>query len=290
MTFEVTPTDAACGAIVTGINLNEQPSDNTIAGLRAAWLAHQVLIFPEQKLDPAGLERVTQYFGPLGDDPFFEPIDDSDHVAAICRRADETAPVFAESWHTDWSFKSTPPAGTMLYGVTIPPVGGNTSFLSQSAAFAAMPASLRDRLTGLIARHSARVAYAPDGMYGEEDAKTDRSMRIRFDASAYDEHSHPLVRPHPETGTPMVYGSIGYIFAIEGMEDAVARELLLELHAWQTREAFLYHHRWAPGMLVLWDNRAVLHRANGGYDGHDRLLWRTTVADDPNYYLGAQST
>ena len=61
------------------------------------------------------------------------------------------------------------------------------------------------------------------------------------------------------------------------MADDEARDLLFELYAWQTREEFQYRHRWEPDMLVMWDNRSVLHRATGGYDGYDRLLHRTTI-------------
>jgi taurine dioxygenase len=61
------------------------------------------------------------------------------------------------------------------------------------------------------------------------------------------------------------------------MADDDALELLLELNAWQTRDAFVYRHQWEPDMLIMWDNRSVLHRATGGYEGHDRLLHRTTI-------------
>ena len=88
---------------------------------------------------------------------------------------------------------------------------------------------------------------------------------------------HPIVRAHPETGRYGLFGCLGYIIGIDGMDDSEARDLLIELYAWQSRDEFVYHHRWEPGMLVMWDNRSVLHRATGGYDGHDRLLHRTTI-------------
>ena len=284
--MQIERTEGACGARVYGIDLRKDQSAETIRALRAAWLAHKVLVLPDQELSFADLGRVTRYFGPVGDDPYFEPVREDSPVVAICRRADEQAPVFAEAWHTDWSFKEIPPAATLLYGVTIPPVGGNTSFIDQQAAYEAMPAELKRRCEGLLAQHSAAVAYAPDGTYGDEQsAGSDRSMRIRIDESARAVHSHPLVRTHPETGARMIYGTAGYICGFEGVDETEARELLHELYAWQLRPEFRYEHQWAPGMLVLWDNRAVLHKANAGFDGYDRLLYRTTIADDPTYYL-----
>ena len=88
---------------------------------------------------------------------------------------------------------------------------------------------------------------------------------------------HPIVRVHPETGEEGIFGCIGYIIGVDGMADEEAKSLIMDLYAWQTREEFQYRHVWSQNMLVMWDNRSVLHRATGGYDGHDRLLHRTTI-------------
>jgi taurine dioxygenase len=114
-------------------------------------------------------------------------------------------------------------------------------------------------------------------MYGTADQRTDRSMDIRPSEVAMATQQHPIVRPHPETGRLGVFGCIGYVIGIEGMPDDEARELLVELFAWQTRDELVYRHAWEPDMLVMWDNRSVLHRATGGYDGYERLLHRTTI-------------
>ena len=63
------------------------------------------------------------------------------------------------------------------------------------------------------------------------------------------------------------------------MEKDESDSLLLELYAHQSRPEFIYTHRWQVGMLVMWDNRSLLHAATGGYDGHSRLLHRTTISD-----------
>jgi taurine dioxygenase len=273
----VQPSGEVCGARVTGVDLRRPLDADTVAAIRAAWLEHHVLAFPDQALTDDDLERFTRCFGPFGDDPFIAPIEGREHVIAIRRRADETAPLFAENWHSDWSFQEQPPAGTCLYGITIPPVGGDTLFADQHAALDAMPDDLRARLDGRLAIHSARGGYAPSGMYGAADQRTDRSMDIRPSDEAMATRLHPVVRAHPETGRMGIFGCIGYIIGIDGMDDDEARDLLVELFHWQTRDEFVYRHRWEPHMLVMWDNRSVLHRATGGYDGHDRLLHRTTI-------------
>ena len=54
--------------------------------------------------------------------------------------------------------------------------------------------------------------------------------------------------------------------------------LLDRLYQWQGRDEFVYRQKWQPNMLVMWDNRSLLHMATGGYEGHARHLHRTTIA------------
>ena len=277
MTLDVVPSGQVCGATVRGVDLRGGLHPDEASAVRAAWLDHKVLAFPDQQLSDHDLEAFTLAFGPFGDDPFFESIDGHPNIAAIHRGATETASLFADTWHADWSFQTRPPDGTCLYGIVIPPVGGDTLFIDQQAALAAMPDDLRRRIDGKRAVHSARRAYAPDGLYGDADEGSERLMRIRIGDEANATETHPLVMVHPETGASTLYGTFGYIIGIEGMGQAAADELLLELYAWQTREEFRYRHVWKPHMLVMWDNRCVLHKATGGYEGHERLLHRTTI-------------
>jgi taurine dioxygenase len=277
MTIQVTPSADACGATVRGIDLAEPLDDDTVAAIRAAWLEHHVLSFPDQPMTDDDLERFSLAFGPFGDDPYIAPIEGRDHVIAVERLADETSPLFAENWHSDWSFQQRPPAGTCLRAVIVPPEGGDTLFADQHAALDAMPAELRDRLEGALAVHSARGGYAPDGFYGDDDQEKGRSMAIRPSADAMATQLHPIIREHPETGRLGLFGCIGYIIGIDGLDDDEARPLLAELYGHQTKDEVVHRHRWEPDMLVMWDNRSVLHRATGGYDGHHRLLHRTTI-------------
>jgi len=283
--LEIKPSGQACGATVRGVDLSRSLDAATITSIRRAWMQHHVLAFPGQRLTDADLERITLAFGTFGDEPYFVPIDGSEHVVALTRRADEKAPVFAEVWHSDWSFMPEPPLGTCLYSLVIPPVGGNTGFVNQQMALAAMPAALRGKLEGRLALHSAAAGYAPDGMYGEADSESDRSMKILYSETAREVYPHPFIQRHPESGNETLLGCLGYIVGVQDMDDAAALELLLELYAWQTRPEFQYTHEWEEGMLVLWDNRSVLHKANGGYDGYDRELHRITIAADRDKFL-----
>lgn len=276
MSLRVEPSGKACGARLTGVDLKAPLDKVTVAAIRAAWLEHHVLAFPNQYLNDDELERFTLLFGKFGEDPFFAPIAGRQHIAAIRREADETSPLFAENWHSDWSFQALPPSGTCLNAIEIPPVGGDTLFANQHLAWEALPPAQQARYADLIAIHSAKLPYAPDGTYGAKDKG--RSMDIRPSEAALATQTHPLVPAHPETGRRGFYSTLGYIIGIEGMAQDEAIALLMELQAWQGDPQFVFAQKCEPGMLVMWDNRSVLHKATGGYEGHRRELHRTTIA------------
>ena len=131
----------------------------------------------------------------------------------------------------------------------------------------------------MVAIHSAELGYAPDGAYGENDQNSGRSMKIIASERARETCEHPLVRTHRETGKPALFSSAAYIKGFVGMEKSESDALLLELYVHQTKPEFMYSHPWEKGIVVMWDNRSLLHAATGGYDGYDRLLHRTTIAD-----------
>jgi taurine dioxygenase len=278
MSIAVEPSAASCGATVRGVDLTDV-SERVAADLRELWLRHQVLAVagsPPMSLEQ--FERFAQMFGPFGVDPYLTPIAGHEHVVELRREAEETSSIFAETWHSDWSFLPHPPAATMLYGIEVPPVGGDTLFVDQYAAYDALPDDLRRECEGRQGIHSARYGYSKQmGVFGAKDVG--RSMTIITDDSAMATQPHPIVRVHPETGRRALFASPSYTIGVEGMDPAEGRALLTRLFEHQGDPAFVYRHRWEPGMLVIWDNRCVTHAATGGYAGHRRRMYRITVAD-----------
>jgi taurine dioxygenase len=269
--------DAPCGALIGGLDVSRALDVAQVAELRALWLRHHVLAFPDQHMGLEDLERFAACIGPFGTDPYFRPVPGHPHIAQVRRDADEATPLFAESWHSDWSFLEHPPAATALYGDIIPPIGGDTLFANQYDAWEALPQALKTALRGRHGVHSARRAYAPDGKYGAQDVG--RSMQIVYAESANATQLQPIARVHPETGRTVLFVSQSYTIGIDSMPPNEAKPLLRELFEHQTRPEFVYRHRWSQGMLVLWDNRCVLHAATGGYEGHPRLLHRITIGE-----------
>ncbi len=277
--IKVNELDAPFGAEITGVDFSKSVDPADLKQIRKAWMDHHVLVFPNQKLENDHLVRFAEYFGPIGDDPFFKPIDGHEKIAAVHRRANETGRIFADNWHSDWSFMPVPPSGTCLYSIIIPPKGGDTFFSNQHLAYDTLPEKLKRKLANLNAIHSARLAYSRDGAYANDEG----AMRIVVSDEANKIQQHPIVRSHPESGKTGLFGG-GYVVDFEGLPENEARDLAAELKEWQGRPEFIYQHKWEPEMLVLWDNRSVLHRASGGYEGYERRLHRLTIADKRDYY------
>lgn len=266
------------GATVSGVDLREPLEADELALLRDAFARHGVLSFPEQELDPAALERVSAQFGQFGHDPYVEPMRGFRHVIEVSREARETAPIFGSLWHSDWSFQAEPPSATLLFGAEVPPVGGDTVFADGCRAYAALSPTFQQMLHGLRGVHTAAPAYGPKGLFSRDDDT--RSMRIVVSPEAENTQAHPLVRRHPVSGRLALYVNHVYTVAIEGMHAAESRALLDYLCRHMTQPQFVYRHRWRAGTLLMWDNRCVVHYADGGYEGHRRLMFRTTLAGE----------
>jgi taurine dioxygenase len=274
----VTPQPNGFGAAIRGVDLSRPLADADIADIRAAWLAHQVVCFPQQPMRHADLERFTRCLGDWGSDPYVAPIDGHPHILEIRRNPDEPVEPFGGAWHSDWSFQPCPPSATILHGKVIPPVGGDTWYADGYAAFDALDPAEQADLASLTALHSARRPYSPEGYKAGRGDQ--RSMKILPSDAAYQVQEHPLIRTHPETGRKVLWVNAVYTVGIKDMAETEAAALLKRLCRHATEERFVYKHRWAADMLTVWDNRSVQHCAQGGYDGHLRVMHRTTVAGD----------
>jgi taurine dioxygenase len=274
----VAPEASGFGATVTGLDLSRPLPADVLAEVKAAWAAHSVLSFPDQPLSLEALEAFTQAIGPFGHDPFIAPMPGHPNVLELRREADEKATNFGAGWHSDWSFQPEPPAATLLRSEVVPPVGGDTLFADCARAFEALTPAYQALLAPLRAVHTAAWAYGTKGVFARETEQ--RTMKILVSPEADKTQAHPLVRTHPLTGRKALYVSPVYTHGIEGMTHAESASILKFLFDHITQERFVYRHRWTPGRLLMWDNRCTVHFAEGGYDGHLRVMHRTTVAGE----------
>jgi taurine dioxygenase len=277
--YEIKNNNSSLGIEILDFDYNDIFDKKRIEELRNQWLKYSIIIFKNLELNHQQLEKFSLAFGDFGDDPYIHPIVGHKNIIEVKREANEKAQPFGGSWHSDWSFQECPPSATLLHSKIIPPIGGDTFFINTHKAYNDLTDDIKNKIDSLIVSHSAIRPYADDGFYALEKDK-DRSMKIKPSPKAKEFILHPLVRTHPETRKKSLFINQVYSIAIEGMNEKDSNDLLTFLFLHMDQDKYIYKHKWQENMLVMWDNRSVNHCAQGGYQGYQRLLHRTTLSGD----------
>ena len=275
MKIKVPNNTAQLGVEISDLNLSGEFSDDQIAEIRKSWTEYGVAIFPDQKLTHDNFEKFSLLFGNFGDDPYLKSLDDRPNIVEVKRAANEKAPPFGGSWHSDWSFQKTPPSATLLHSKIVPPQGGDTLFANTQLAYEDLDQETKDKIENLEVIHSAGLPYADDGFYATE--KVERAMDILPSKKAKETQLHPLVKTLAETKKKCLFINPVYTVAIDNYSEEESFLLLSSLYEHMTQDKYVYRHKWSKDMLLMWDNRTVVHAADGGYDGYERLMHRITV-------------
>ncbi len=268
----------AFGAEVEGLNLGQGVNTRDMQLIAEALAEKSVLVFRDQDLDIGQFEDLATSMGEFGETPFITPVEGHPNVLKVLREADEEGPLFGSGWHSDWSFQAQPPSSTLLYGVDIPDVGGDTVFTSQYLAYETLSDSMKSIVNDLKGIHSAERSYGPKGTFGRPDPKA--SMDINGDASATVHQLHPLVRTHPVSGRKALFVNEVYTVGVEGLAPAESDYLLSFLFEHSKQIGFTCRVRWARGTLTIWDNRTTQHFAINDYAGSRREMYRITLAGE----------
>ena len=284
MSVIVNPVSPALGAEIVGARLDQPVAEAEFEALHQALLDHLMVVVRNQSLAPEDQVALCARFGDLESHDNAQYLKDGQPEILVLSNKRVNGkligvPDAGDAWHSDLSFKPETAMYTNLQSVELPGQGGDTEFCNLYAAYDALPETTRRRIADLRGIHSISKLRNPRVVISDkrEDAK---EFYARQDAE-FPPSSHPLVRTHPETGRKLLYLSPRFTIGIEGIDEAAGQTLLDELIAHQLQPKFRYRHRWRPGDLVMWDNRAVNHRACGGYDDGDiRLMHRITVLGD----------
>lgn len=269
----VKPLTNAVGAEIHGVNLLEPVDDAMINQIRSVWLEHGVVFFRDQPLDSSAFLAFARRFGEVIEYPFVKGLPDFPLIIPVLKLPHERNN-FGGIWHTDTSYLQAPPAATMLIARELPPVGGDTMFASNYAAYEALSPGLKEVLKGLRAVSSSAKAAVTKT---REDRLADSASSV----ARQDMHAeHPVVRTHPETGRLALYVNPGHTSHFVGWTEEESEPLLTYLFAHQVRPEFTCRFNWAPGSIAFWDNRSVLHNPINDYHGHKRLLHRITLKGD----------
>ncbi len=269
----VKPLTRSVGAEIHGVNLLEPVSDALIAEIRKIWLAHGVIFFRDQPLEPAAYLEFAKRFGEVVEYPFVKGLPDFPLIIPVLKLPHEKHN-FGGVWHTDTTYLAEPPSATMLIARELPPVGGDTMFASNYAAYEALSDGLKKTVDQLLAVNSsakAAVTHSREDRLGDSATSKGREEL---------NSQHPVVRTHPETGRKALYVNPGHTVRFVGWTEEESEPLLNYLFAHQVRPEFTCRFNWTPGAIALWDNRCVLHNPINDYHGHKRLLHRITLKGD----------
>ncbi len=271
--LEVRPLSRAVGAEILGINLLNPVSDAQIAEIRKIWLQHSVVFFREQPLEPGAFQAFAKRFGEIIEYPFVKGLPDFPLIVPVLKLPHETHN-FGGVWHTDTTYLQEPPMATMLIARELPPVGGDTLFASNYAAFEGLSPALQDTLRTLKGvNSSAKAAVTHSREDRVADSATDKG-RSELNSE------HPVVRTHPETGREALYVNPGHTLRFAGWSEEESAPLLNYLFEQQVKPEYTCRFVWRPGSIALWDNRCVLHNPINDYHGYKRLLHRITLKGD----------
>jgi len=284
--MEVTPIPAKVfGATVTGVSLAGL-TDAEFANIHAAFLRYGFLLFPGQFLSDEENVAFGRRFGEL--EFAAAPMSNQERredgslgkVYDIDTQRMRTN-VGNEAWHTDSTYKPISSKCAMLSAVVVPDADGETELADLRAGYAALDQATKDRIAGLAAYHSTQYSQANDvGDFPPQDGGI-------YHGEAY---LRPLVKVHPETGVPNLF--VGrHAFGIPGLERAESRRLIRSLVDFEVSDpGRVYTHRWRPGDTLLWDNRAIAHRARPYAYREPRVLIGTRVAGEPESELAYYPT
>jgi taurine dioxygenase len=280
----VTPTGAALGADISGVDLSRPLDDTTFKAIEAAWHQHLILRFRGQKLDDPGLLAFARRFGELDKAPV-HAVNDSDHdpfpeITVMSNIKVDGKPIgnlghYEAEWHTDMSYNEKTPIGSLLFSLEVPPEGGDTGFSNMYTAFETLPAELKRAIVGKNCRHDSSRNSVGELRKGFKDVSDPREAPGAV---------HPLVRTHPATRRNALFLGRRRNAYIIGLPLAESEDLLNRLWGHASKPEFSWYQKWKVGDLIMWDNRSAMHRRDAFDANARRLMHRTQIKGDRPFF------
>ena len=276
--MELVPMGPGFGVEVRGVSILDVAIDaDAYKAVREAFEQHSLLLFRDQPIADDIQVAFSRAFGPLeltkaaslGENSFYSRLTNVGSKGEIVPVTDRQVLVAQANalWHTDSSFKKIPALASVLSARVLPGADGDTEFTSTRLAWERLPADLQERLKNAVATHSyanSRDQIHPD-LANAEERKALPPVRWRLNWR------------NPSNDRRALYVA-SHAYAIDGMDDRDARQLLAQLLDEATRREFVYTHKWRTGDAVMWDNRAMLHRGRPWDYTKERSMVRTTIS------------
>jgi len=270
--IEVRPISGALGAEIHGVDISRELEDDVVGEMRQAFLDHLVIFLRDQKVTPQQQVAFAKRFGKPIEYPQLKGLPESPLITPVIKLEHERNN-FGGIWHSDTTYLPAPPMGSMLLAREVPPYGGDTMFANQYLAYEALSDGLKKTLDGLMGVSSSAKA---DVSKTREDRMKAAGQELKVLTAA-----HPIVRTHPETGRKALYLNPNRQDRIVGLARAESDALLDELGAEARKPQHHFGHVWQAGDVVVWDNRATMHRVMLDYPvGESRVMQRVLIEGD----------
>jgi taurine dioxygenase len=270
---QLRPLGEALGTEALGVDLSRL-DDATFGWVERAFAEHPVLVFRDQQLGAADLAAFGRRFGLPRKHSLLKYRHPDHEEVSWLTNVDEAGNIDwygvkrATDWHTDSTYEEVLPLLAMLHALEIPSSKGGTMFADMRAAYDALPDQTKVRLAGLVGLHGRTDGPAGERLYGEEKGATEKR---------YTEVARPAVINHPVTGRPILFVNPMHVHGFVGMPREEAWELIEELAAHSVQDRFTYYHSWRVGDLLMWDERATMHRGAGDYRPDERRVMLRTI-------------
>ena len=269
------------GAELIGVNLADAARDGALfAEVKQALLRHKVLFLRDQDISRADHVAFAKRFGELEDHPIVGSHPEHPGLVQIYKTPDGPVERYENAWHSDATWRESPPMGCVLRCIECPPVGGDTMWANMALAYEKLPDEIKVRIAPLRARHSIEASFG---------AALPMEKRLALKA-AYPDPEHPVVRTHPETGEKILFVNAftthftNYHTPANVRYGQDANPGAADLLRYLIGQAFVPEYqvrwRWRPNSVAIWDNRCTQHYAVMDYPPCHRRMERAGIVGD----------
>ena len=273
--MKVSKLTPSIGAEITAVDLSKPLAAGDYDSLYEVLMEHQVIFLRDQQLSDQGHLDLALSFGePEPPHPVYPHVEGFESIMVLESGPDN--PPDTDAWHTDVTYKAEPPFTSILYSRKIPPVGGDTLWLSMTAAYDDLPDGMKSELRGLKAVHDMgdfRNNFTTGKPVG--NAKELASAHQRFGSAIHD-----VVQTHPVTGKQFLFVNQSFTNQIIGMTVRDSDRLLTYLFDHMDKPEYQVRFKWSENTIAMWDNRCTQHYAIADYLPYERRMHRITVTND----------
>jgi taurine dioxygenase len=272
---QLRPLGDALGTEAIGIDL-ARLDDEGFAWVERAFAENPVLVFRNQRLTAGDIAGFGRRFGLPRKHSLVNYRHPEHEEVSWLTNVDKDGKVDwygvkrATDWHTDSTYEEHLPLLAMLHALEVPSSKGGTMFANMCAAYDALSDDMKQKLAGLTGLHGRTDGPAGNRLYTHEENE-------RMTDKKYVEQQRPAVINHPVTGRPILFINPMHTHGFLGMQREEAWELIEQLAAHSTQDRFVYYHSWQIGDLLIWDERATMHRGAGDYRPDERRIMLRTI-------------